>query len=1048
MMSTDMDVTTPITADSFRVFFSVTTGATGATGATHIYDINDTLILKKIVSAYVNSELADGDHDLQRLGDQTNPLIQYCQGNKGGESYINGVFVELTINYTGSCTSQSAIKKNMEKHLMDKNFGNRLPLERKSVTLLKSLEELQQHLVLEGSNGFGRVGSSVVETHRGGRPNNNNSQATHSIMYKSQLTTTFDLPSTSGFIPLNFTGIAENIPNIKNPNGTLKHGESPVLRFYPNYFPNAFSIFILRSELREEGKLLSLIAPYCHGNNTLDCSSISRSITSIVTQLEAQLKQVSGETIYLLHMFSETIEGKKYPTFSLQSGLVKADDVTMQLYGEKKRSIVGCFRERSTAFEPKGIIFEEGMSFEMKCCHTLYGKTCGDGVTIEAANMFSYIHKSKTTNVYETTNVLSNDFCCNLRASYVTGFSTNQAQTKNAGTGLGFLSKNRNVEFFQSASVSGGKPLKQIYADNIVSNNNKHQFNADNMKQQLKFGLNNDIFLDYCVSKFIDKKMNELGDFLNDCKTLIESAKERRLINNLTDKKLFEKVGRFNFSTIKAEVEQYKSSFEKMITNYDYGFYKIFFRSRTGVDINAKNIENGISYISSIEEKLKECGFKSGDDKIVIEQQDKTLDNSNYKEIVFVFLSTYLSGIGEKNLSTYSGNVMAEMIKIVEKLHTVTDIDRTTKTVVGELLTKLPTVINSTTNVGEFYKSVLKAYNKNVDGIHTIQPEKESYPYKCELKQRINLLKFILRFQEFDETNTDKNDKQIISKLITSKSTVEDLNSKLNLVNYKNLQDTYESPRKTPQGESKQRYTVEQGDGTNLFGEGEYSQPPKSYSEPSESIQEKSEIGSHPVSEDIGEDTCEDTDEDIEQVMRPIGDSDDESHDVITNIFVGIIINLGSLFESKSKSKILVSNSNPEEEAQQILNHEINTAIEKISRPGVTEDENLLENAFVNKEIGVITQEIRTLPTEKNRGLLGWLFDTFYTKKRETSGETTSPNTTNKNRRIGGQEYGGSRKKYKKTKKFTRRKNKKSPKRKTIKKRKMPKRKNKTRRNK
>ena len=43
-------------------------------------------------------------------------------------------------------------------------------------------------------------------------------------------------------------------------------------------------------------------------------------------------------------------------------------------------------------------------------------------------------------------------------------------------------------------------------------------------------------------------------------------------------------------------------------------------------------------------------------------------------------------------------------------------------------------------------------------------------------------------------------------------------------------------------------------------------------------------------------------------------------------------------------------------------------------------------------------------------------------------------------------EIGGSRKKYKKTKKFTRRKNKKSPKRKTIKKRKMPKRKNKTRR--
>ena len=1102
----------------FNIFYTDTTGPTGAT-AIHIYDVTGA-DLEKIVSAYVNCNIGDGEHDLQRTGDQTNPLVRYCDRYKNnpsligrGYSYINGTFVSFTYNYDGVCTSQPAIKKSIEKSLHDKQFGNRLPLERKSVSIEKSLQTLQQYLV-KSDNGFGRVGSSVVETHRGGAAVHDNT-AEHSIMYKSELTTTFDLGSQVDFIPLTIGEIVDysDIENKKieyrKNSKTLKTHGLPVLRFYPNYFPNAFSVFI-KGEKFIFGEIWNKILPYFQGNQNF-VNNLFQLQHHCKTQLENLIASTKStitfepKSILLLHMFTQIDTDQHggvtmWPTFSLQYAQVIADDVTMQLYGERKRAVVGCCAGMKD-FKPKGIVFADSMPFEMKCCHTLYGKTCGDGVTIEAANMFSYIHQ-------QTTNVLSSDFCCNLHASYVTGFSTNQAQTKTAGTGFGFLSLNRNVEFFQSAPVSGGKSLGQIYAENITNNYNKHRFNEAKMKELLnnELRLDTSIFLDYCVDKFINKKIKELGGFLGECSKLIQIIKDvlhnRLSHEDITQqhKDLFEKVGRFNFSTIGAEVDEYRSSFQKIIASFN-GFYKI------GSSENKNRIEDGISYISSIEEKLKECGFESVESEFQHnevgspirntsytgnEGMNNKLENSSYKEIVFVFLSTFLSGIGTQKITDYEKLIVEDINKIeIIKKH-MKGISESMKSMKG---------ISDSSKTEYFYKQLLDIYNKR--GIHKIEPENKLYPYKCQLKQRINLLKFILRFKLF--SNSFKSYKKTISKPITAKSKLDVLNSKLKLVNYDDLQNKYESPLKTP-------ITIKR----------------LKTNECAKSITILDPID----------------DEDMGQVLPPIEDNDiDTENKFVRESFFGNIIScLYSFFEEKApKQKKQVKPQEVQvqpEEVQVQLRAQLRAQLreqlqevqaklpqelpelqqlqkyKKVLQEGQAQlQAQLQEGQAVLRQLELSiqqlqAQEVVVQPQEvlvqlqaqlqqlqkhkkdlkelqaqiqaelqevqaglqevqakevqaaqlgevvqlQTSGPLSDLTEFFYNiffnnpTQQEKNGTTVVLGTKRNSGLFGG---AGSRKNlHKKTKKVTRRKNKKSPKRKTIKKRKMPKRKNKTRRNK
>jgi hypothetical protein len=695
-----------ITKEIFNDVFN--TDATGATDTiSHIYGVTGPEDLQKIVTVYVNCELADGDHDLQRKGDQTNPLVEYCKKNTDKRSYINGQFVNFNYQYTGDCTSQLSIKKKMEELIKDKTFNNRLPLEKTTQKIPKKLTNLQEFLFNNEVNGFGQIQSSIVETHRGGSPNNESSQ-THSTMYKSNLTTTFDLGSNENFVRLT---VGEIIPTVGYLNNRAQNLKLPLLRFYPNYFPNAFSVFIKKDEFNN--KIMEIITPYFKDN-----PSIYIQTETEADKISKLIKNINNNELVILHMFTDK---NAKPTYSLQYGQVKADDVTMQLYGEKKRSILGCFKDLNT-FKPEGIIFEEGMSLEMKSCHVLYGKTCGDGVTIEAANMYSYLKN-------ETTNVLSNDFCCNLRASFVTGFSTRQAPTSLAGTGLGSFFGQRDTEFFKSTTISGGKTMNEIYADNIVKNFYDINFSgndsdSDSVKNQLtqhiseklKDGYDKNQFLGHYVNIFVDKKMNDINSTIESCAQLISKVLKNQL-KSVEDKDLFEKVGKFNLNNIKGEVDEYASSFGKIILRFNDEFSKIF-RNRDGN--MSKYIEDGISFVSSIEEKLKECSYNTSNNESQMEtQQDATAanitnlnDSSDYKSVVFVFLSTYLNDISDNKIVEYCTSIFGEVKDIIQKMYDICP-DGTLKNTLKDAVDvkisslKLSSSSDISGKFGTYYKNLL-----------------------------------------------------------------------------------------------------------------------------------------------------------------------------------------------------------------------------------------------------------------------------------------------------------------------------------------------------
>ena len=1094
-----------INSDMFSVF--TTSNTSTVSPLSYIYDVDEDMDLQEIVTAYVNCELADGDHDLQRKGDQTNPLIEYCNKNIGKQSYINGKFIDFSYNYSGDCTSQSAIKKKMEELIKDKTFNSRLPLEKTTQKIPKKLVDLQHFLLNQESNpnGFGKIQSSIVETHRGGIPNSGEDLSIYSTMYKSQLTTTFDLGSNVNFVNLDIGEIIETVDKLKTI--TPLTSQLPLLRFYPNYFPNAFSVFIRINDSNDENKINEIISQYFKDEISQEASNNIKG-NFYDDKIKKMYKLPSDvNRLFLLHMFSDK---NNSPTYSLQYGQVKADEVTMQLYGEKKRSILGCFNSRKS-FQPSGIIFGEGMSFEMQCCHILYAKTCGDGVTIEAANMYSYLKK-------ETTNVLSNDFCCNLRASFVTGFSTRQAPTSLAATGLGLFSQKRDVEFFKSTTISGGKTIKQIYADNIVKSFGKINFNGgdnnyDDILNKLKEYIKTELvdeykeneFLGYYVHRFVGKKMDELREIIPSCAELIQKVLQNKLNIN-DDKNLFDKVGKFNLDTIKAEVDEYASSFGKIILKFNNEFHLVFINRGKNIqdDIIAKHIEYGISFVSSIEEKLKECitptTYVDNDnqsqnintaqqyDLLSTEQVDIT--PTNYKEIVFVFLSTFLNDTSKLSIETYCGSITKEIFEIIKNLNLTNS---------QEIIEKLNKILmeplgDFNEKLKEFYTFLLKSYNDENVGIFKIQSDDEKYPIKCELKQRINLLKFIVRYNEFIvHIKNDKVKLKIINKQINTKSLTYDLKSKVSLLitdgGYKKLQELYKSPNKTPNKPIAKKIVLSpvkfQTDSLSsssdtasdldsqetVLGTGSetppvqltpspvqltptqvqsippLSTPPGRQSTPNDSLVFKSNTTSvntspfqqSPMRYTSDEPVCRDTDDDLEEVLPPIEEADEEKEfSVKLTLFGNIFSELINEFrnfeeiaeEEKSASEEL--NSTAKQAENKVYNAAAAAAEQAL---GSVDDIDNIQAIISDSKNEAITE----IQNEK-KGILDRIRNFF--RKRRPHESTNKSSKTPKFL----SDIGGSRKHRKKTHKNTRRKNSKSPKRKTIKKIKMSKRKNKTRR--
>jgi hypothetical protein len=737
----------------------------------HIYEITDINILQNIVKGNVDNELGDGDHDIARRGEETNPLIMYCEKNKEGESYINGTFVQFSYSYQGN-RSQTKILEEMEKNIKSNEVTHKnrtiTNFERTIVNIKKYMINLQQYLsgtqaetntTEEGSQEKtniigGTISNTIVETHRGQEWDNNSVPLAK--MYKAKVTTTFDNP---GQPDMGIGRIYDNVREINNIN-YIENG-LPLLRFYPNYFPNAFSIFIRKNEIND---IFKIITPYFQ--RKIPLVGIQKEAEKIKNLLDT-LNIVGEQDLLLLHMFSNGTT----TSYSIQYGQITANEVTHQLYGYPKR---GC--GKNVALDKPKMVFEHEIDSFMKNCHILWGKTCGDGVSIEAANMLSYLTD-------QPVNVLSYDECCNLRATFITGLSTCQKQSTFAGTGLGFLSTHRNVEFFKSTNI--GQPVEEIYIKKIldISNNpnpNYFEEQLQLLKNKLK-PLTQDItIIDEFVNKFIQQKNAGLDLVFSNFKNFIKNNGLKQ--DGSFDSVTFYDFGKFNIQNYIAEIDEYRSSFTKLLNDFNTRFEKIFmYNPRKTLDDNefiVSNIELGVRFMSSIEEKLIECGMSGGD-----------LDDQR-KQIVFTFLSTLMTSIGDQKVKIYCVHLYKNILGLFYH-----SFDINSKSVEG-----IKTIDDNK------YKELLELYDK----IAGIGPEEtEKYKNKCIIKKNINLLKFILRHQEF-MTNLQspyKINQKLINPKMNTNTKYSVLESKLQIYKtfYEETRQKFESPTKTTEKRKKNR---------------------------------------------------------------------------------------------------------------------------------------------------------------------------------------------------------------------------------------------------
>ena len=532
----------------------------------HIYEITDINILQNIVKGNVDNELGDGDHDIARRGEETNPLIMYCEKNKEGQSYINGIFVDFSYSYQGN-RSQTKILEEMEKNIKSNEVTHKnrtiTNFERTIVNIKKYMINLQQYLsgtqaetntTEEGSQEKtniigGTISNTIVETHRGQEWDNNSVPLAK--MYKAQVTTTFDNPGQPnmgiGMIYDNVIELKADKNELNEINYIIQNGfRLPLLRFYPNYLPNAFSVFMKPDDFNN-GKLPDILITYYSKNEIFSRININNEverIKSILQMVPKVLPEDKNIDLLLLHMFSN----EKTTSYSIQYGQITANEVTYQLYGYPKR---GC--GKNVPLDKPKMVFEEDNNHFMKNCHILWGKTCGDGVSIEAANMLSYLTD-------QPVNVLSYDECCNLRATFITGLSTCQKQSTFAGTGLGFLSTHRNVEFFKSTNI--GQPVEEIYIKKIldISNNpnpNYFEEQLQLLKNKLK-PLTQDItIIDEFVNKFIQQKNAGLDLVFSNFKNFIKNNGLKQ--DGSFDSVTFYDLGKFNIQNyILILIKQYK----------------------------------------------------------------------------------------------------------------------------------------------------------------------------------------------------------------------------------------------------------------------------------------------------------------------------------------------------------------------------------------------------------------------------------------------------------------------------------------------------------
>ena len=332
------------------------------------------------------ADILDSDHDLSRKGQEKNPLESYWQNYNEKNT---DVLREYNNIFKPGTRTQTRIHKMFEELI--ETFGSRfqnidgdniprIALTKGKIVSKKDLSS-QRSAIYEDSEKA--IEHLMVETHRGGDYMESPNPV---FLYKAKSSTVFDLGSNAGF----------------------KDYNEMKVQFSNNYFPKS-STAMIKYESKEVLKQLYTDAKW----EQFVENNIDKTTFFAVGQL------------LLVHIF----EGTSGPTYSIQFGPVTADEVTYELYGENRRSLI-CHKTNRV----KNMILSVNNDEDelARKCHIVYGKTCGDGVAVDAAEQMKC-------------GVLSNDICCCYRAAIVNGVGFRPCPTA-----AKFFSTERVVEVFQT----------------------------------------------------------------------------------------------------------------------------------------------------------------------------------------------------------------------------------------------------------------------------------------------------------------------------------------------------------------------------------------------------------------------------------------------------------------------------------------------------------------------------------------------------------------------------------------------------------------------
>jgi hypothetical protein len=695
-------------------------------------------------------EILDAAHDLACDEDQNNPLVTYCQNhitdNNGAFIFINSKKIILDTpddenyfdeNMKQIKRSQNAIKNHMKEIIQNLDSSLLVELNRQKYFESTLMNDDKNITALQKTLGQMGLENTIIETHRGGKPVNSlQSVEPNKIckMFKSRLSTTFDL-NASADIPIieigdiidEFSLIQQLKEKFKEKSNNLDTQRLPVYRFYSNYFPNAFSVFIKKKELvssdfgnpKEIDNLKKILVKILSRD---DASNYALSIVETLNNKSVDyfFEDSNDDTIYLLHMFMEKKNGVLIPTFSLQKGPVTADQVTTEVFGVKKRN---CLSIRGIKPIKNSLLILSDMSELTKNCHVTYAKTCGDGVAIELVKLYSYISN-------KTINLLSSDVCCNYRNLFVNGFSTRQLPTKLAGSGLGFTETKRQIEIYKNTEIISTNILdnlnKLITKYEFVKNydfytklNEKRDDISIKIFTEPSNKYNNSEYfktiLDEVITKFTEKIHNTGISQREYYKDLYDGflANESQSIqlNEVDKKEICKKLK--EFLTCPYFLTEPEDQIENLVNNFMNKFMNLTQMINTNMEVNISesrnvdNIENSFKLISSIEVLLEEIY----DDKTTIKQH------------VLFNLIFAIRKIGTRQINRYVSLIFQKLIDF------------------GVIKEKIKTNIDTLPDKDK-YNLIKDIFNSEFSNVKRSNP---NYFQKQQIKQPFNLLKYILR---------------------------------------------------------------------------------------------------------------------------------------------------------------------------------------------------------------------------------------------------------------------------------------------------------------